>query len=89
MPAYAAGAARPAASSADEAEARLLLDWHCANLEFANAATLEALSMRSWDQDDPFEMLGAHVLLPGAAHVIQCSCIALTGTQRQADSFRQ
>ena len=69
MPAYAAGATRPAASFAHVAEARLLLDWHCANLEFANAATLEALSMRSWDQDDPHEMLGAHVLLPGTARV--------------------
>ena len=69
MPAFAAGDAGPAAPSAHEAEARLLLDWHCANLEFANAATLEALSLRSWDQDDPHEMLGAHVLLPGAAQV--------------------
>ncbi|KAK9846501.1 hypothetical protein WJX81_005367 [Elliptochloris bilobata] len=58
-----AGSASPARGSG--AEARLLLDWHCANLEFANAATLDALSMRSWDQDDPHEMLGAHVLLPG------------------------
>lgn len=47
-------------------EARQLAAWHCANLEFASAATLGALSMRSWDQDDPHELMGAHVLLPGA-----------------------
>jgi hypothetical protein len=26
---------------------------------------LSRLSMRSWDQDDPYEMLGAHCLVPG------------------------
>ena len=45
---------------------RQLLDWHIANLEFANAATVEQLSMRSWDQDDPHELEGAHCFLPGA-----------------------
>ncbi|KAK9844949.1 hypothetical protein WJX74_008996 [Apatococcus lobatus] len=44
---------------------RQLLDWHIANLEFANAATIEQLSMRSWDQDDPHELEGAHCFLPG------------------------
>ena len=45
---------------------RRLLDWHFANLEFANAAPLRALSLRTWDQDDPHEMQGAHCFLPGA-----------------------
>ena len=44
---------------------RRLLDWHFANLEFANAAPLRALSLRTWDQDDPHEMQGAHCFLPG------------------------
>jgi hypothetical protein len=44
---------------------RRLLDWHFANLEFANAAPLRALSLRTWDQDDPHEMQGAHAFLPG------------------------
>ena len=44
---------------------RQLLDWHMANLEFANAAMLGTLSMRSWDQDDPFEIQGSHCFLPG------------------------
>lgn len=44
---------------------RQLLDWHFANLEFANAAPLSALSLRTWDQDDPHEMQGAHTFLPG------------------------
>ena len=45
---------------------RRLLDWHLANLEFANAARASSLSLRSWDQDDPHEMQGAHCFLPGA-----------------------
>ena len=45
---------------------RRLLDWHFANLEFANAAPLRTLSLRTWDQDDPHEMQGAHTFLPGA-----------------------
>jgi hypothetical protein len=47
-------------------EERKLLDWHMANLEFANAQLLRRLSMRSWDQDDPHELPGAHCFLPGA-----------------------
>ncbi|BDA49228.1 Lysine-specific histone demethylase 1 homolog 1 [Coccomyxa sp. Obi] len=50
--------------SRDELERRLL-DWHFANLEFANAAPLKMLSLRTWDQDDPHEMQGAHTFLPG------------------------
>ncbi|GMH38451.1 hypothetical protein BSKO_06335 [Bryopsis sp. KO-2023] len=44
---------------------RRLLDWHLANLEFANASKLDTLSMRGWDQDDPYELLGSHIFLPG------------------------
>ncbi|KAK9814743.1 hypothetical protein WJX72_010741 [[Myrmecia] bisecta] len=44
---------------------RRLLDWHFANLEFANAAVLHTLSMRNWDQDDPYELQGGHCFLPG------------------------
>ena len=47
---------------------RQLLDWHLANLEFANAQLLRRLSMRSWDQDDPHELPGAHCFLPGTHH---------------------
>jgi hypothetical protein len=43
-----------------------LADWHRANLEFANAARLEELSLRHWDQDDLYELEGEHVFLPGA-----------------------
>ncbi len=52
------------ASSQAQLERRLL-DWHFANLEFANAAPLSLLSLRTWDQDDPHEMQGAHTFLPG------------------------
>eukprot|EP00210_Caulerpa_lentillifera_P000166 g161.t1 len=44
---------------------RMLVNWHFANLEFANANELELLSLRDWDQDDPHELPGEHVLLPG------------------------
>ena len=42
---------------------RQILDWHFANLEFANASPLNALSLRHWDQDDDFEFTGAHLCL--------------------------
>lgn len=34
---------------------RQILDWHFANLEFANATPLQNLSLKHWDQDDDFE----------------------------------
>ncbi|KAG1663128.1 hypothetical protein FOA52_000650 [Chlamydomonas sp. UWO 241] len=42
-----------------------LFGWHLANVEFANAARAETLSLRAWDQDDPYELMGEHVYLPG------------------------
>ena len=69
---------------------RQLLDWHMANLEFANAAVLRTLSMRSWDQDDPYEIQGSHCFLPGACdtfssqpaqlnwHACRITCLALS-----------
>ena len=43
---------------------RQILDWHFANLEFANAAPLDKLSLCHWDQDDDFEFTGLHYSLP-------------------------
>ena len=40
---------------------RQILDWHFANLEFANATPLQNLSLRHWDQDDDFEFTGSHL----------------------------
>uniref|UniRef100_A0A2R5LNP7 Lysine-specific histone demethylase 1A n=1 Tax=Ornithodoros turicata TaxID=34597 RepID=A0A2R5LNP7_9ACAR len=40
---------------------RQVLDWHFANLEFANATPLHNLSLKHWDQDDDFEFTGAHL----------------------------
>ncbi|KAG8197720.1 hypothetical protein JTE90_001642 [Oedothorax gibbosus] len=40
---------------------RQVLDWHFANLEFANATPLHTLSLRHWDQDDDFEFTGSHM----------------------------
>lgn len=42
---------------------RQVLDWHFANLEFANAAPLDKLSLGHWDQDDDFEFTGDHLNL--------------------------
>ncbi|KAF6134077.1 hypothetical protein GIB67_005087 [Kingdonia uniflora] len=50
---------------AGEPQERMLLDWHLANLEYANASTLSDLSMAFWDQDDPYEMGGDHCFIPG------------------------
>nr|VZI30426.1 unnamed protein product [Spirometra erinaceieuropaei] len=44
---------------------RHLIDWHFANLEFANATELKNLSLRHWDQDDAFELTGAHCAIRG------------------------
>lgn len=44
---------------------RMLLDWHLANLEYANASLMSNLSMAYWDQDDPYEMGGDHCFIPG------------------------
>ncbi|GAB4849553.1 Lysine-specific histone demethylase 1 2 [Ancistrocladus abbreviatus] len=46
-------------------EEKQLLDWHLANLEYANAGCLSELSATYWDQDDPYEMGGDHCFLPG------------------------
>ncbi|KAL8553525.1 hypothetical protein ACS0TY_002003 [Phlomoides rotata] len=50
---------------AEEPLERMLLDWHLANLEYANASLLSNLSMAFWDQDDPYEMGGDHCFIPG------------------------
>ncbi|KAL5976218.1 Lysine-specific histone demethylase 1 2 [Asimina triloba] len=52
-------------SVAQSSEERQLLDWHLANLEYANAGRLSNLSLAYWDQDDPYEMGGDHCLLAG------------------------
>ena len=36
-----------------------VIDWHFANLEFANATPLSNLSLKHWDQDDGFAFTGA------------------------------
>jgi len=33
---------------------KLIYDWHCANLEFANSTTLDKISLHHWDQVLPF-----------------------------------
>jgi len=40
---------------------RQIIDWHFANLEFANATPLTNLSLKHWDQDDGFAFTGYHL----------------------------
>ncbi|XP_059648052.1 lysine-specific histone demethylase 1 homolog 1 [Cornus florida] len=50
---------------AEDPQERMLLNWHLANLEYANATLMSNLSMAFWDQDDPYEMGGDHCFIPG------------------------
>jgi monoamine oxidase len=50
---------------AKDPQERMLLNWHLANLEYANASLMSNLSMAYWDQDDPYEMGGDHCFIPG------------------------
>ncbi|CAK9325156.1 unnamed protein product [Citrullus colocynthis] len=60
------------ARSKDE---RQLLDWHIANLEYANAGCVSNLSAVHWDQDDPYEMGGDHCFLAGGnGRLIKALC---------------
>ncbi|CAI6007999.1 unnamed protein product [Closterium sp. NIES-65] len=60
----AAAAAQPARVQETEEEQELV-QWHYANLEFANAARVADLSLAFWDQDDPHELLGHHCFVAG------------------------
>ncbi|RPA81364.1 hypothetical protein BJ508DRAFT_209259 [Ascobolus immersus RN42] len=42
-----------------------LMNWHYANLEYANAVNVDKLSLRHWDQDDGNEFRGHHSILIG------------------------
>ncbi|KAI0217663.1 Lysine-specific histone demethylase 1A [Lamellibrachia satsuma] len=54
---------------------RQILDWHFANLEFANATPLSSLSLKHWDQDDDFEFTGSHLTVRNG---FSCLCVALS-----------
>lgn len=54
---------------------RQILDWHFANLEFANATPLNTLSLKHWDQDDDFEFIGSHTTVKNG---YSCLPIALS-----------
>ncbi|KAG5439206.1 hypothetical protein PCANB_001505 [Pneumocystis canis] len=42
-----------------------LLNWHYANLEYANGTNLSNLSLYHWDQDDGNEFKGVHAMVKG------------------------
>eukprot|EP01043_Picozoa_sp_COSAG02_P005479 COSAG02_NODE_148_length_33809_cov_158.369594_23_plen_1464_part_00 len=63
--------------------AKQLLNWHLANLEYANGVRLEDLSLAYWDDDDPWEYRGQHALLPAGFSALceglaaEISCLKL------------
>lgn len=56
---------------------RQILDWHFANLEFANSSPLDKLSLKHWDQDEDFEFTGNHLTVGNG---YSCVPIALVET---------
>ena len=46
-------------------KAMRLLNWHFANLEYANATNIQKLSLREWDQDIGNEFEGEHAQIVG------------------------
>lgn len=40
-----------------------LMRWHIANLEYGCAAPIDSVSLKYWDQDDPYGFIGDHALL--------------------------
>jgi len=55
---------------------RQIIDWHFANLEFANATPLNNLSLKHWDQDDGFAFTGPHLTVRNG---YSCVPVALSG----------
>lgn len=58
-------------------EDRQILDWHFANLEFANATPLHNLSLKHWDQDDDFEFIGHHTTGESLIILYYNTCVIL------------
>lgn len=61
---------------------RNLIDWHLANLEFANATELDNLSLLHWDQDDAYELSGDHCIVRGGFGQILDVLTSSSGVQR-------
>ncbi|KAJ8102444.1 flavin-containing amine oxidoreductase-domain containing protein [Lipomyces tetrasporus] len=47
-----------------------LINWHYANLEYANATSVHNLSLGSWDQDDGNEFSGKHAMLENGGYML-------------------
>ena len=56
---------------------RQILDWHFANVEFANASPLNYLSLKHWDQDDDYEFTGAHMTVQNGFSCVTMSLAEL------------
>lgn len=46
-----------------------LLNWHYANMEYANATAVHNLSLGSWDQDDGNEFSGKHTMVKDGGYM--------------------
>ncbi|KAL3091816.1 hypothetical protein niasHS_004532 [Heterodera schachtii] len=52
-----------------------ILDFHLANLEYAIGAPLDKVSMKDWDQDDPYEFAGSHMTVKeGLGYLVGSLC---------------
>jgi monoamine oxidase len=55
-----------------------IIQWHLANLEFANSTSINNLSLQQWDQDDEHEFFGQHSMFVGGfgqlAHAMAYGC---------------
>ena len=78
-----------ASGERDEATVRQLLDWHLANLEYANGARLKDLSLAHWDDDDPWEFRGKHAVLPLGFSALCEGLAADVRTLRKGVAVRQ
>ncbi|KAK9375226.1 flavin-containing amine oxidoreductase-domain containing protein [Lipomyces chichibuensis] len=47
-----------------------LINWHYANLEYANATSIHNLSLGSWDQDDGNEFSGKHTMVENGGYML-------------------
>ncbi|KAL8915413.1 MAG: hypothetical protein Q9172_006882 [Xanthocarpia lactea] len=52
-----------------------LINWHYANLEYANAVNLSKLSLSGWDQDTGNEFEGQHAQVVGGYQQVPCGIL--------------
>lgn len=64
-----------------------LLRWHIANLEYGCAADISNVSLKHWDQDDPYGFSGEHALLSSGFNVLLNGLLDTVAANIEYDSF--